>query len=215
MVTENPLNCPRCKQVDATQKVSSIVAEGVTTGQYQSMAPLKWGDETHYLPVQREVISASMLAKKLMLPSMPEVDDKKLLLWCLVHYKWAQLYYCKRCDGIFIPGQERFIPVEQVHSFLQEDKEEFCLIQDTRVGSPLNLKVKYRFSANAIKSNRVYSIRQVDWEEGFVSKHVHPSSNCAKCRQAFEELVQSIESDGWHVIEKHEQWWYSWLFTKA
>jgi hypothetical protein len=215
MITEDLLHCPRCKQVDSTQKVSAIVAEGITTAQYQSIVPIKWGSETNYFPVQRELVTSTILAQKLMLPSKPEEDDRKLLLWRIVHHKWEQLYYCRRCDGVFIQGQPRFVPVDQLHNYLQEEKENYCLIQQVRVGSPLNLQVKFRLSANAIKDDRVYSIRQKDWQEGFISSHIHPSNNCAKCKQAFDELIRQMESDGWQVIEKGEQVWYLWLFVKV
>ena len=34
--------------------------------------------------------------------------------------RWDQLYYCSRCNGVFVPGYARFIPAEQVQQSLYE-----------------------------------------------------------------------------------------------
>ena len=34
--------------------------------------------------------------------------------------KWDQLYYCSRCNGVFVPGHARFIPTGQVRHYLYE-----------------------------------------------------------------------------------------------
>jgi len=40
--------------------------------------------------------------------------------WQKAIQKWNSLYYCGRDDGIFIPNEERFVPVEQIQAFLYE-----------------------------------------------------------------------------------------------
>jgi hypothetical protein len=38
--------------------------------------------------------------------------------WERAMERWRELYYCYRDDGVFIPAQTRFIPVEQLRAFL-------------------------------------------------------------------------------------------------
>jgi hypothetical protein len=41
--------------------------------------------------------------------------------WSSARTKWEQLYYCGRCDGVFIPGgNPRVVPVSQVPEFVYE-----------------------------------------------------------------------------------------------
>lgn len=40
--------------------------------------------------------------------------------WPAAVEKWQRLYYCARDDGVFVPNQSRFVPVEQMQSFLYE-----------------------------------------------------------------------------------------------
>ena len=34
--------------------------------------------------------------------------------------RWRQLYYCSRCDVVFIPGEGRFAPIEKMYSYLYD-----------------------------------------------------------------------------------------------
>ncbi len=68
--------CPHCGQLDAVRKVRAIVTEGVSVGQYQSIAPLQWQGKTYYLPVQRETTSSTLLAQRLAPPSQPKKPKK-------------------------------------------------------------------------------------------------------------------------------------------
>ncbi len=38
----------------------------------------------------------------------------------LARLKWERLFYCHRCDGVFLPGDFRFIPPEHTRRFLME-----------------------------------------------------------------------------------------------
>lgn len=40
--------------------------------------------------------------------------------WEKAKSKWDRLYYCAQCAGVFLPGQRRLVPVEQMESFLFE-----------------------------------------------------------------------------------------------
>jgi pSer/pThr/pTyr-binding forkhead associated (FHA) protein len=40
--------------------------------------------------------------------------------WGKAKSKWDRLYYCNQCAGVFLPGQRRLVPVEQMESFLFE-----------------------------------------------------------------------------------------------
>lgn len=40
--------------------------------------------------------------------------------WRKAKSKWDRLYHCAQCAGVFLPGQRRLVPVEQMESFLFE-----------------------------------------------------------------------------------------------
>jgi hypothetical protein len=40
--------------------------------------------------------------------------------WLGAKERYARLRYCARCDGVFLPGQQRLVPVEQAQAFLYE-----------------------------------------------------------------------------------------------
>ena len=41
-------------------------------------------------------------------------------LWQRAVDKYDRLYHCRRCAGVFLEGQNRLVPLEQMHSFLYE-----------------------------------------------------------------------------------------------
>lgn len=170
--------CPRCGQIDAVQKVSSIVTGGISTIQYIPPGAVIG---------HSEATSVSALAQRLMPPTKkPEDLGTRLfkivliaiapglcgilcvasglsrgsaglaelvlgmlslgisaVLFVLILYslitgaasrktaqdkaahetaliRWNQLYYCYRDDGVFIPGQNRFVPAGQMQTLLYE-----------------------------------------------------------------------------------------------
>jgi hypothetical protein len=40
--------------------------------------------------------------------------------WARAMERWKVLYYCARCDGVFIPGQNALVAAERMHSLLAE-----------------------------------------------------------------------------------------------
>lgn len=46
--------------------------------------------------------------------------QRRLSHWQKALDKWNRLYYCSRCAGVFLPGQNRLIPLEQMRPFLYE-----------------------------------------------------------------------------------------------
>ena len=40
--------------------------------------------------------------------------------WEKAKSKWNRLNYCEQCAGVFLPGQRRLVPVEQMESFMFE-----------------------------------------------------------------------------------------------
>lgn len=40
--------------------------------------------------------------------------------WQSACYKWEQLYYCARDDGVFLPSEGRFIPAHNMQAYLYE-----------------------------------------------------------------------------------------------
>lgn len=182
--------CPRCGQLDAVRKVSSIVKEGVSVGEYEAYYPGQIAGKPLNIPVRKQMVSTTELAQKLKPPVKPsykgtfstsegEVQDTAgtrftIMLWLGLAYlakvivgsqihnetiawiagilvfvllayrqariegahlkevrqatpvwekamqRWGSAFYCYRCDGVFIPGENRFIPIEQMRSFLYE-----------------------------------------------------------------------------------------------
>ena len=41
-------------------------------------------------------------------------------IWQQAMQKWNSLFYCSRCDGVFIPDKDRFEPAEQMMAYLKE-----------------------------------------------------------------------------------------------
>lgn len=73
MTTKTLTSCPNCELMDNVRKVSSIVSEGVSVGQYQSYVPLQMQNRTIYLPTQRGIAYSTVLAQKLAPPSPPSI----------------------------------------------------------------------------------------------------------------------------------------------
>lgn len=46
--------------------------------------------------------------------------NTKLAEWQRAMNKWQQLYYCPRDAGVFLPGQARLVPLEQMQPFIYE-----------------------------------------------------------------------------------------------
>lgn len=40
------------------------------------------------------------------------------LRWLRAHQRWEQLFYCGRCDGVFIPGDIGLVPTPQMQEYL-------------------------------------------------------------------------------------------------
>jgi hypothetical protein len=38
--------------------------------------------------------------------------------WTAAMNRWDALYYCARCDGVFIPGQDKLVPSKKMHEFV-------------------------------------------------------------------------------------------------
>lgn len=72
MATESTPLCPRCRRLDQVRKVLSIVSEGISIGHFQSVNPVQWQGKTYYLPAEREMTTATLLARRLAPPSRPE-----------------------------------------------------------------------------------------------------------------------------------------------
>jgi hypothetical protein len=45
--------------------------------------------------------------------------DARLQAWEVSYERWQQLYYCFRDNGVFIPGQSSFVPVNQMPDYLK------------------------------------------------------------------------------------------------
>lgn len=55
----------------------------------------------------------AQLAREGRMTHEPRLDD-----WERAYTRWQQLYYCQRDDGVFIPGQNVFVPIEQMNDYL-------------------------------------------------------------------------------------------------
>lgn len=45
--------------------------------------------------------------------------DARVQVWEDSRERWQQLYYCFRDDGVFLPGQSSFIPINQMSEYLK------------------------------------------------------------------------------------------------
>lgn len=45
--------------------------------------------------------------------------DEQMSIWQKMFRKWDELYYCARCDGVFIPSKTLFIPSDVMLGFLR------------------------------------------------------------------------------------------------
>lgn len=41
--------------------------------------------------------------------------------WQRAMNRWERLYYCARDDGVFIPGETPFVPIEKIQELLYAD----------------------------------------------------------------------------------------------
>ena len=46
--------------------------------------------------------------------------EPNVSLWQRAVDKYNRLYHCRPCAGVFLEGQNRLVPLEQMHSFLYE-----------------------------------------------------------------------------------------------
>jgi len=46
--------------------------------------------------------------------------QKGLPIWNRAYSKWVHLYYCHRCDGIFVQGRENLYPTKSIKSYLSD-----------------------------------------------------------------------------------------------
>jgi hypothetical protein len=50
-----------------------------------------------------------------------EVLQPQLATWRRMMAKWQTLLYCEQCDSVFSPTQNRWLPVTQLRSFLNDE----------------------------------------------------------------------------------------------
>jgi hypothetical protein len=41
--------------------------------------------------------------------------------------RWKALFYCGRCDGVFVPGNDSFAPMDKLRSYLNDGDERFAI----------------------------------------------------------------------------------------
>jgi hypothetical protein len=46
---------------------------------------------------------------------------RRVIGWHQARDRWEQLAYCARCDGVFLPGQARLVPAEQMQGWLLQE----------------------------------------------------------------------------------------------
>lgn len=186
MQQDNIFVCPGCGQIDAVQRVSSIVGAGTATGAYTgntSGVSYNFGQGGGFGVAQGQVnlsgSSQTLLAQRLTLPAYSKQDEMGTFLagalifcglggvtlfiqtvtpglagliaavvflvlgigsfglsfeehkktnhflaamrpiWSRAAQIWSYLYYCHRCDAIFLPGEAVLYPPEEVRSYLR------------------------------------------------------------------------------------------------
>ncbi len=143
-MTNASLQCPRCHRVDNVQKVSAIVNAGISSSTYTGYAdgigytPNGPAITDDYITIagSNQTALSSLLAP----PQRPTYNtisgtistpsgfrnanagriwaETQMPHWQRAITKWQQLFYCHRCDGVFLPGHFFFVPSGQMLDFL-------------------------------------------------------------------------------------------------
>lgn len=194
--TTQVIYCPRCRRVDAVQKVESILDEGTANVQASGTSGL----------------STTKLAQYFTLPDMPKdhtTINKDRVVWRIKRYKRSMLYYCHRDHVVFVPGEDMIIEPSGVQSYLADNIiKKYCVIQ------------------SIIKSGWVtaehYFVARVPIMDKLVADTASVKSNEFSLRfvtenmKAHAELVQQLQNQGWQLIEEEFKPapWFEWLFSR-
>jgi hypothetical protein len=93
--------------------------------------------------------------------------------WEIAMGRWSLLYYCRRCDGVFLPSRSRFVPIDQILDYLYDIREKFVLhTEQTRITQAVVSMLAFYESAPGYldHSQRVYEFdfdqtrsRYINW----------------------------------------------------
>ena len=137
--------------------------------------------------------------------------------------RWEQLCYCARCDGVFILDQKDFAHIDQAASFLCKEilksKEyEFCDLVGMHIENFWS--ITFQFVAQAVGPRGYFVARSLQWKTGMYHFEGNTASRwpdqCAKCQQAYRQIVNELEKDGWQKTdEMGNRWWEAHFRRKA
>ena len=149
-MTAEELKCPRCGHLDRVQKVSALYhstahserfmppieprgvnipwwiwllgVAGTGIGIYMLISNLSYGFVDSVNVVCALVPGAIVLLVASMAHALgKDRVTKAMPIWKRAMQRWAQLYYCGRCDGVFIPGESSLMPAEQMQALLHSE----------------------------------------------------------------------------------------------
>ena len=89
-------------------------------------------------PAQSKVPTATRISALFSQKSQAQITEilrkheDHLRYWQVAGSRWNLLYYCHRCDGVFQPSLEQFVPINEMLEYIYEFKfpEKFLLYRD-------------------------------------------------------------------------------------
>lgn len=141
-MTGEELKCIKCGQIDKVQKVSALRSgrlsppakpanPGVSGWVWGigvllivlgiiALDPLLGPETAVYCLLPGIVILAGALV---VYSNRKQRFDEEMPQWQRLMRMWNRLYYCSRCDGVFIPGKTLLVPSDLMGGFLRLGSE--------------------------------------------------------------------------------------------
>jgi hypothetical protein len=169
---------------------------------------------------------------------MSELHFRNTLVTKNLNRKAEDMYYCSRCAGVFVVGNDEFVPLDQLEEFFYRypsgNMEDFCEIHGAawRVQGLLRPQLQPRMLlALAYGTNGIYTVQEVQWTEKAVeSSEIHkpsqiidrdfqnrklylPAPSCPKCTNHFQGLLSKLQAAGWKKLSEQGKYWYQARFV--
>lgn len=114
---------------------------------------------------------------------------------------WRRLYYCARCDGVFILGEGQFAPADDTERILCTSPlgEDFCVTEIFRFSSWGLTLAPFEIVAGAIGSTGYYTAAT---SGQFKAKANAPDST--EVKSTHQQLASQLVSQGWQQVDQIE-----------
>ena len=146
--------------------------------------------------------------------------------------KWENIYYCGRCAGVFVPGEDEFVPLNRLENYLYQYpsvvEQDYCMLFGFYwikgwQGFLQRVPPQPRWLlALGYGENGVYVVKERHWTDTWsdedpeklgtrLQSHVHNdlASQCPACKDNYEQMATELQSAGWVRLPEHGPKWYS------